>query len=863
MMYANGISRSMMVLVTIYFLLVIPGRGASLCNDLPIQRSEWESRGIGGGGAFYSPTISPFEGDVIYLATDMSATFKTDDFGRSWTTLDFREIQGGINSHVRFTADPAVLYAINRAEDSGTPVRSNTGGDTWMPLSSDPTYAEAFSLFADPNSTGRILLSGWDELYFSDDGGSSFSLVHTASNPGAGLHLAGAFWDGLDIYVGTNDGILVSDDGGLTFNTCFTFSYGEGIPEDEAMVSFAGGKEDGTIRFFAVTMGEDDLWAGITGSEFWGYRSIYRIDWGIGEWTPATTGIPGNEYPFFVGMSKDDIDTVYVAGGDADAYAPMVYRSINGGNSWTDVFQTLHNGNIITGWCGDGGDTEWWYPEYALGFAVSPVDPTRIVITDLGFVHVSETAGETWRQAYVDEDDENPAGADTPSGMAYRGIGLENTSGWWLHWTGQDTIVAAITDIRGMRSTDGGLTWTAGSSHGLPHNTTYHVVADEGTGTLYAATSTVHDLYQSTYLRDAQIDGGGGYLMISNDAGDSWQLLHDFGHPVVWLTLDPDDSNTLYASVVHSTQGDIYVTHDLDQGTSATWNRLTSPPRTEGHPFVLKILDDGTLVCSYSGRRESGGAFTQSSGVFASSNGGTSWEDRSDPGMFRWTKDVVIDPHDPLQNTWYAAVFSHWGSYPNEVGGLYRTSDRGLNWDRINELYRVESITIHPDSQNIAFLSTETSGLWMTEDLSSSSPLFEQVDEYPFRHPVRMFYEPGNTEAIWATSFGGGLRVTATASPASISSVTEPKISLLGPNPSENNVRIVVETDSSSRVRLSIYDVLGRRVRTLTDPRLEKGSRYMIWDGTDDVGRRLQNGTYFCRNDETNEYIGSPIVRIR
>jgi hypothetical protein len=863
MKYLETASNSMIILLWVFVLCTWSLSGTPFCNELSGQRNAWESRGIGGGGAFYSPTISPFDGEIIYLATDMSATFRTDDFGRSWTTLDFREIQGGVNSHIRFTHDPDVVYAINRAEDSGTPVRSNDGGETWMPLPSDPTYGEAFSLFADPNSTERILLSGWDELHLSDDGGSNFSLVHTASNQGAGLHMAGVFWDGLDIYVGTNDGILVSDDGGLTFNVCFTFSYGEGIPDDEAMVSFAGAKENGTVRFFTVTMGEDDVWAGITGSEFWGYCAIYRVDWGIGEWMPVTTGIPDNEYPFFVAMAQDDIDTVFVAGSDADAYAPMVYRSTNGGESWSDVFLTLHNSNITTGWCGDGGDTEWWYPEYALGFAVSPSDPTRVVITDLGFVHVSETAGESWRQAYVHEDDENPAGNDTPSGSAYRGIGLENTSGWWLQWAGQDTIIAALTDIRGMRSIDGGSSWTAGSSLGLPHNTTYHIAAHEGSGILYAATSTVHDLYQSTHLRDAEIDGGGGYLLISQDKGASWQVLHDFEHPVVWLAIDPDDQNTVYASVVHSTQGDIYVTHDLNQGTGASWTRLASPPRTEGHPFVLHILDDGTLVCSYSGRRDSGGSFTQSSGVFLSTNGGAAWEDRSDQGMERWTKDVVIDAHDPLQNTWYAAVFSHWGSYPNEVGGLYRTTDRGLAWDRINELYRVESITAHPWNPDTAFISTETSGLWMTEELSSPSPTFEQIDGYPFRHPVRIFYEPGNAQRIWTTSFGGGLRVTDTGSVSCTDAETRPKAFLISPNPSKATVQFVVETETPSEIRLSVFDLHGRCVKTIKDSRFEAGRWHLSWDGRDDRGRLLGNGTYLCRSDETSIHGSETIIRIR
>jgi hypothetical protein len=348
-------------------------------------------------------------------------------------------------------------------------------------------------------------------------------------------------------------------------------------------------------------------------------------------------------------------------------------------------------------------------------------------------------------------------GSATPKGGSYRGIGLEDTSAWWLHWATPDTIVAAFTDIRGIRSTDGGLHWSAGISDGLPHNSTYHVVEHPQTGTLYAATSSVHDLYESTYLADSRIDGGEGSIISSTDDGDSWQTLHDFGHPVIWLAIDPSSSNTMYASVVSSTAGDIYRTTTLNNGPAASWTRLASPPRTEGHPFNIHALDNGDLVATYSGRRNSSGAFTLSSGVFLSTNGGASWIDRSQNNMQRWTKDLVIDPHDPTQSTWLVAVFSHWGVAPNEVGGVYRTTDRGQSWQRISDLYRVESITVHPDNPAVAFVTTETQGLWRSDDLTAATPTFTQVPELPFRQPVRVFFNPTDHTQIWLTTFGGGL----------------------------------------------------------------------------------------------------------
>ena len=110
--------------------------------------------------------------------------------------------------------------------------------------------------------------------------------------------------------------------------------------------------------------------------------------------------------------------------------------------------------------------------------------------------------------------------------------------------------------------------------------------------------------------------------------------------------------------------------------------------------------------------------------------------------MDYWTKDLVVDPHDSAQNTWYVGVFSGWGGPPNGLGGLYKTTDRGQHWSRILVLDRVESCAISPTSSAEMYVTTETQGLWFTSTLSASTPAFSQVAGYPFEHPVRVLYEP-------------------------------------------------------------------------------------------------------------------------
>jgi hypothetical protein len=50
------------------------------------------------------------------------------------------------------------------------------------------------------------------------------------------------------------------------------------------------------------------------------------------------------------------------------------------------------------------------------------------------------------------------------------------------------------------------------------------------------------------------------------------------------------------------------------------------------------------------------------------------------------------------------------------------------------------------------------------------------------------------------------------------------------------------------RVQVHVYDVAGRRVRLLADRVFPPGEQELVWDGTDDGGRRVGRGVYFVRS---------------
>ena len=67
------------------------------------------------------------------------------------------------------------------------------------------------------------------------------------------------------------------------------------------------------------------------------------------------------------------------------------------------------------------------------------------------------------------------------------------------------------------------------------------------------------------------------------------------------------------------------------------------------------------------------------------------------------------------------------------------------------------------------------------------------------------------------------------------------------PNPFRRTTAIAFDLPRASSVDLSIFDLAGRRVRTLVHEVLPVGRHEILWDGSADGGRPPTLGVYFCR----------------
>lgn len=90
-------------------------------------------------------------------------------------------------------------------------------------------------------------------------------------------------------------------------------------------------------------------------------------------------------------------------------------------------------------------------------------------------------------------------------------------------------------------------------------------------------------------------------------------------------------------------------------------------------------------------------------------------------------------------------------------------------------------------------------------------------------------------------------------------------ITRIYPNPSPGRASFDFQVPKSCQVEICVYDVLGRRVRTVFAGQLGIGFHRMAWDGLDDRGRACPSGVYFgaLRSDGPDSWPPRRLVLIK
>ena len=95
------------------------------------------------------------------------------------------------------------------------------------------------------------------------------------------------------------------------------------------------------------------------------------------------------------------------------------------------------------------------------------------------------------------------------------------------------------------------------------------------------------------------------------------------------------------------------------------------------------------------------------------------------------------------------------------------------------------------------------------------------------------------------------------------SSLASATLMARAPNPSRASSHLAFQILHASPVSLSVFDVTGRRVRTLAEGVRAAGSHVVTWDGTNDDGAPVAAGAYMVRLTTEHTAVSRKIHRVR
>jgi photosystem II stability/assembly factor-like uncharacterized protein len=256
-----------------------------------------------------------------------------------------------------------------------------------------------------------------------------------------------------------------------------------------------------------------------------------------------------------------------------------------------------------------------------------------------------------------------------------------------------------------LKSRDGGATWRPANAGLFGKETVQERIVDPLVGYVSAL---VVDESNSGTVYAARANG----LFKSTNGGASWRRvgLRDVGTVV----LDPEDPETIYAGAVAAPRrpGEGFPRRTLDgvfksSDGGSSWRAVG----LQGKDVIWLALDPEDTNIVYAGTWESlGGPFSERHGVFKSSDGGSSWRAAALPG-----KDVdrlTFDRQDP--DTVYANV-----SDGTVFGRIIKSTDGARTWRALDVGQAADFLALNPRNSAMLYALSDT-GLLISSDAGRS-----------------------------------------------------------------------------------------------------------------------------------------------
>jgi hypothetical protein len=83
------------------------------------------------------------------------------------------------------------------------------------------------------------------------------------------------------------------------------------------------------------------------------------------------------------------------------------------------------------------------------------------------------------------------------------------------------------------------------------------------------------------------------------------------------------------------------------------------------------------------------------------------------------------------------------------------------------------------------------------------------------------------------------------------------------PNPFNPSTALSFSVSSPGKIRLEIFDLLGRRIRTLLNETVSQGTHEVKWDGLDEAGKSVVSGIYICKVSDGSWSLSKKMLKVQ
>ncbi len=760
------------------------------------KSTPWQLAGPVNTGGRITDVVAPQQSvNTIFAGTANGGIFKSADGGSSWIPVFDDQLSLSIGDLEMDPGNPEIIYAgTGEANAGGGSVaygglgifKSTDGGNSWQhkglensqyigrirvhPRERQKLFVAAMGkLFGTDDQRGvyRSLDGGdnWEQVLFIND---STGCIDIAINPEHPDTVFAAMWQRLRFpwgrtYGGMGSSIWRSTDGGDNWQ-----QLGNGLPAPASNIGRIG---------LAIAPSNPQVMYAIYADDPGYFLGVYKSIDGGENWSQVNDWALSNLYSSYgwwfgnIRVHPDNPDMVYAMGLD-------IYRSPDGGQNWSVISNAIHvdqHGLEITG-----------------GFN------TRLIAGNDGGIYISNNNGASWShveslpisQFYTCEVDEQ---------YPQRAYGGTQDNGTIRTMTGQ------VNDWAEIFGGDG-----------------FYVIVDPQNNQNVYAEYQYGNLYKST--------NGGGWFSYAM-SGISGSDRHNWNTPVV---MDPNNSSVLY----YGTQR-IYKSTDGAGFWQAISGDLSDGPATGQLPYgtITTIAADGDVV--YAGLDDGN--------VWVTQNGGSSWQNISGELPQRWVTRVATDPDNA------AVVYVSFSGFRQDdfLSHLYRSEDYGANWQDISGNLPeapVNDIIVDPDRDSTLYAGSDV-GVFVSRDLGENWAVIG-VD-LPNVPVTDLRLHSGSSNLVAATFGRSMYRIdlaaifSSTPEPAQLPS--QHQLAQNYPNPFNGSTRVRFSLVHGENIRLEIYDMLGRKIRTVARGMFASGEYQFNWDGLNEIGEQVAAGNYICR----------------